>query len=144
MVSRYLSNRRGSASCATTTGAGQPLSADSDSQAGIPNTWSMWPCEYTALFSRWPLHRRSSECTAAAAKELPVSTSTRPSGVANADTLAKEGTNATPSAISVSPPRWLNGWYSLVGTTPRQSRSASPRMSSGMPRGTSRCRATAR
>jgi hypothetical protein len=44
------------------------------------------------------VHRR-------ATNELPVSTSTRPSAVANADTVANEGTNATPSQISAKPPR---------------------------------------
>src|ERR1700729_3294346 len=66
---------------------------------------------------------------ALAANELPVSTRTRPSSVATAVTLAKAGTNATPSQISASPPRWLTGWNSVVATSPRQSRSARARTS---------------
>ena len=69
----------------------------------------MCPCEYTAVFSRWPLHRRSSSRFASATNELPVSTRTSPSSVANADTLPKEGRNATPSQTSASPRRWATG-----------------------------------
>ncbi|HEX9063850.1 MAG TPA: hypothetical protein VF843_02005 [Streptosporangiaceae bacterium] len=57
------------------------------------------------MCSRPPLQRRSSACTSAAVNELPVSTRTSPSPVAKAETLANEGTNATPSPISARPPR---------------------------------------
>ena len=52
----------------------------------------------------------------AAMKTLPVSTSTRPSSVLTADTLANEGTKATPSATSAMPAEGLSGWCSVVVT----------------------------
>ena len=41
----YRSKRAGRASWATTTGSGQPDSADSAAHTGTPKTWSMWPWE---------------------------------------------------------------------------------------------------
>src|SRR5437763_9219854 len=61
---------------------------------------------------------------------LPVSTSTRPSPVATALTLANEGTNAHPSATSATPPGGANGCACSIGILPRQRRSATSRTSS--------------
>jgi len=52
----------------------------------------------------------------AAMKALPVSTSTRPSSVLTAETLANEGTKPTPSATSAMPADGLSGWISEVVT----------------------------
>jgi hypothetical protein len=41
-----------------------------------------------------------------------------------AETLAKEGTKATPSATSASPSEGLSGWISVVVISPLHSRSA--------------------
>ena len=54
------SNRAGMASWATTRVRGQPRPAASSSKTGTPKTWSMWPCEYTAVCSGAPDQRRSS------------------------------------------------------------------------------------
>ena len=52
----------------------------------------------------------------AAMKALPVSTSTSPSSVLTAETLAKEGTKPTPSATSAMPAEGRSGWISVVLT----------------------------
>ena len=70
-----------------------------------------------------------SSCTNLASGALPVSTRTRPSPVANADTLAKDGQKPTPSVISTNPPTWSTGWKVAVESSPFQSRSARARMS---------------
>ena len=71
--------------------------------------------------------------TAEATKADPVSTRTSPSSVVKADTLANEGTKATPSVISASPPRWPpTGWSWATSISPRQSLSASSSTSSAM------------
>ena len=63
---------------------------------------------------------------------LPVSTSTRPSSVANDETLAKDGQNPTPSVISTNPPMWSTGWKVEVDSSPFQSRSATDKTSDAM------------
>ena len=60
----------------------------------------------------------------AAIRALPVSTSNRPSSVLTADTLANEGTKATPSATSASPVEGSERVELVVETSPRHSRSA--------------------
>src|SRR3984957_7414366 len=63
---------------------------------------------------------------------LPVSTSSRPSSVANEETLAKDGQNPTPSVISTNPPMWSTGWKVDVDNSPFHRRSATARTSDGM------------
>ena len=53
-----------------------------------------------------------------------VSTSTSPSPVAKAVTLANDGTNTTPSQTSAKPPECPTGLLSAVEISPRQNRSA--------------------
>ena len=62
----------------------------------------MCPCEYTAVCSLPADQPRSRSWMEVAKNGLPVSTSTRPSPVAKALTLAKDRTNDTPSATSVT------------------------------------------
>ena len=57
-------------------------------------------------------HARSVRWILPAINELPVSTSTSPSSVSTADTLANDGVKATPSATSASPPQVVMGWSS--------------------------------
>src|SRR6266568_685062 len=63
---------------------------------------------------------------------LPVSTSTRPSSVATALTLANDGTKAQPSATWATSPRGANGCASSMAISPRHNRSATSRTSSAM------------
>ncbi len=84
----------------------------------------MWPWEKTAVLSRVEFHRLSVVWMCWANGALPVSTSVRPSSVASAATLAKAGTNATPSATSSASPDSENGWVSSIRRTPVQRSSA--------------------
>src|SRR5688572_1111750 len=88
----------------------------------------MWPCEYTAVCRRSAVHVRTCSCTARASGREPVSTSTSPSAVANALTLANEGTKATPPVTSSMVPRLApdTGWTDLTDVSPRHSLSARP------------------
>src|SRR3954471_6420897 len=116
-----------------TVGGGHTLASASSSMRGTPKTWSMWPWEYTAVSTRSADQRRSSSRAPRANNWLPVSTSTRPSSVETALTLAKEGTKAQPSATSATEPRGANGCACSIGISPRHSRSAtSSTSSSGM------------
>jgi hypothetical protein len=60
---------------------------------------------------------------------LPVSTSTSPSPVVNALTLANAGRKATPSSTGWIRPVSPTGWCWVIDASPRQSWSASVRMS---------------
>src|ERR1039458_2026723 len=90
----------------------------------------MWPWLNTAVLSRDGDHRRISSCSKGATTEEPVSTMNSPASVDTAVAFAKLGRKATPSATSTSPPMWLTGWSSPVVISPRQRRSAGPRMCS--------------
>src|SRR5215469_15302907 len=114
-----------------TSGAGQPWDSASASHTGTPNTWSMWPWEYTAVLSRAVVQVRMSSWTTLARGALPVSTRTRPSPVAKDETLAKEGQKPTPSVISTKPPMWSTGWKVDVEISPFHKRSATERTSGG-------------
>jgi len=66
-----------------------------------------------------------SSWTIRASGALPVSTSSSPSSVLKAETLAKEGQKPTPSVISTKPPTWSTGWKVEVDSSPFQSPAAS-------------------
>src|ERR1039458_4655850 len=99
----------------------------------------MWPWLNTAVLSRDGDHRRISSCSKGATTEERVSTMNSPASVDPAVAFAKLGRKATPSATSTSPPMWLTGWSSAVVISPRQRRSAVPRMSSTTASGARRC-----
>src|SRR4051794_29877021 len=113
-----------------TVGAAQPFASASSSRRGTPKTWSTWPWEYTAVCTLSVDQRRSSSRALRANSWLPVSTSTRPSAVATALTLAKDGTKAQPSETSATPPRGAKGCACSMGMSPRHRRSATSRTSS--------------
>ena len=71
---------------------------------------------------------RTASWTCGAKSALPVSTSTSPSSVAKALTLAKDGTKATPSATSSASPDREKGCVSSILRAPVQRSSAMSRM----------------